>query len=374
MVVVTLSHRLNLFGHLYLAGIAPGFEDSGNVGILDLVLALQWVRENIEEFGGDPQRVTIFGQSGGGAKCATLMGMPAAHGLFHRVLSMSGQQITASRPESATERAQMVLKALDLPESRAAEILHLPMPQLIAASSAASYYGPVQDGRSLPSNPFDPAAPAISASIPMILGNTHDETRLLIGGSDPALFQLTWEALPGSLKRISAFLGSLGPEEVVRQYRAIYPERSPADLFFAITTGFRSWRGQLIEAERRALQPEAARHTWVYELDWKSPVEAGRWGAPHTLDIPLMFDNTALAPGMSGDGAAARQMATIMSQTLLAFAATGNPNHPELPEWPQYSLQSRETMSFDLPPRAVSDPRRAERQLIETVPYTQPGT
>lgn len=373
VVVVTLNHRLNLFGFLYLADLAPGFEDSGNAGMLDLVLALQWVRDNIEEFGGDASRVLIFGQSGGGAKCATLMGIPGAHGLFHRVITMSGQQITASRRESATARTQAVLKQLNLPASRINDLRTLPMEQLIQASHAASYYGPVKDGRTLARDPFDPDAPAISAHIPMILGNTHDETRLLIGG-DPSAFTLTWETLPAKLEVASQFLGSLKPEEVVRAYRAMYPAYSPSDVFFAATTAFRSWRGQVIEAERRAAQPEAAPHTWVYQLDWRTPIDGGKWGAPHTLDIPLTLDTVDAADGMSGGGPEAQQLAAIMSDTWIHFAATGNPNHAGLPEWRPYDLTRRSTMSFTPQPRLVDDPRRDERRLIEQVPYTQPGT
>jgi para-nitrobenzyl esterase len=374
VVFVTLNHRLNLFGFLYLADLAPGFEDSGNAGMLDLVLALKWVRDNIEEFGGDPNRVLIFGQSGGGAKCATLMGMPAAKGLFHRVITMSGQQITASRRESATARTLAVLKELHLPESRVAELSTIPMEQLIQASRAAGYFGPVNDGRTLVRDPFDPDAPPISANIPMILGNTHDETRVLIGGGDPTTFNLTWETLPARLSVVAQFLGDKKPDEVVRQYRSMYPAYSASDVFFAATTAFRSWRGQVIEAERRATQPEAARHTWVYELDWRSPIDGGKWGAPHTLDIPLALDNVAVADGMTGNGPEAVQLAAQMSDTWIAFARTGNPNHKGLPKWRTYDLSKRQTMSFSSQSRLVNDPRGNERRLVEQVPYTQPGT
>jgi para-nitrobenzyl esterase len=371
-VVVTLNHRLNLFGYLYLAGLAPGFEDSGNVGMLDLVLALQWVRDNIAEFGGDPQRVLIFGQSGGGAKCATLMGMPAARGLFHRVLTMSGQQLTASRPESATPRAQAVLDALRLPLARIDDIRTLPMEQLIQAARASSYFGPVKDGRTLPRDPFAPDAPPLSADVPMILGNTHDETRLFF--SDPANFALTWETLPARLDQFGQYLGTLDHAQVIAQFREIHPNYSATDIFFAITTASRSWRGQVIEAERRAAQPAAQPRTWVYELDWYTPIDGGKWRAPHTLDIPLFFANTAVSEGMTGDGPEARQVAALMSATILAFAATGNPNHPGLPAWEPYSLTTRATMSFAAKSRLVLDPRGAERRIVEQVPYIQPGT
>ncbi|MGH9600708.1 MAG: carboxylesterase/lipase family protein, partial [Terracidiphilus sp.] len=357
VVVVTLNHRLNLFGYLYLAELAPGFEDSGNAGMLDLVLALEWVRDNIEEFGGDPQRVLIFGQSGGGAKCATLMGMKAAHGLFNRVITMSGEQITASRQETATARSRAVLKALGLPESRIEELRTMPMERLIAVSHAAGYYGPVRDGRTLTRDPFDPDAPPLSEHIPMILGNTHDETRLLIGAGDPSTFTLTWETLPAKLAQHAQFLGDLNLSDVIRDYRGFYPSYSASDVFFAVTTASRSWRGQLIEAERRAAQPAGAAPTWVYELDWRTPIDGGKWGAPHTLDIPLAFDNVDAGAGMCGDGPGARKMADAMSETFIAFARTGNPNHGGLPRWRPYNLKERPTMSFDLPPRLVDDPR-----------------
>ena len=374
VVVVTLNHRLNLFGFLYLADLAPGFEDSGNAGMLDLVLGLEWVRDNIEEFGGDPNRVLIFGQSGGGAKCATLMGMPAAKGLFHRVITMSGQQITASRRESATKRAEAVLKELNLPVDRIGDLRTLPMQKLIDASRAGGYFGPVKDGRTLVRDPFDPDAPPLSAHIPMILGNTHDETRLLIGGSDPSTFELTWETLPAKLSVVAQFLGDKKPDDVVSAYRKMYPHYTPSDVFFASTTAFRSWRGQVVEAERRAEQPEAAPHTWVYELDWRTPIDGGKWGAPHTLDIPLTFDNVAVALGMTGDGPDAQRLAVLMSDTWISFARTGNPNHKGLPEWRPYDLAKRSTMSFAANTRLVDDPRGDERRLIEQVPYTQPGT
>jgi len=155
----------------------------------------------------------------------------------------------------------------------------------------------------------------------------------------------------------------------------MYPAYSTSDVFFAATTAFRSWRGQVIEAERRAAQPVAQAHTWVYELDWRTPIDGGRWGALHTLDIPLTLDNVDVAPGMTGDGPEARRMAELlMSDTWIAFARTGNPNHAGLSSWRPYDLTKRYTMSFDLPPRLVEAPQRRERRLIEQVPYTQPGT
>lgn len=375
VVVVTVNHRLNAFGYLYLAELAgEEFADSGNAGMLDLVLALQWVKENIGEFGGNPGNVTIFGQSGGGAKCATLMAMPGAHDLFHRVMTMSGQQVTASRPSTATTHAIQLLEGLQLPRSRVADLKTLPMDQIIKASRAPRYLGPVKDGRSLPRDPFDPDAPPLSRKIPMILGNTRGETRTLIGRGDRSIFDLTWDTLPAKLEGNSPFMGDLDRRMVIAEYRRLYPHYSPADVFFASTTASRSWRGQVIEADRRAAQPLDAARTWVYQLDWASPVDQGRWGAHHGLDVPLVFDNVPLAARMVGEGPDAQRVADCISDACLAFARTGDPNTRTVPHWPSFDLKRRATMVFDTTSRVVDDPRGDERRLFAPVPYVQPGT
>ena len=375
VVVVTVNHRLNAFGFLYLAEIAGAeFADSGNVGMLDLVLALRWVKENIAEFGGDPGCVTIFGHSGGGAKCATLMAMPAASGLFHRVITQSGQQVTASRTTTATRHAMQLLDALQLPKERARDLAKLPMEALIKVSRAPQYLGPVKDGGALPRDPFDPDAPPLSAGIPMILGNTRGETRTLIGRGSPAMFDLTWETLRPALDANSPFMGSLDRGEVIAMYRRLYPAYSPADVFFAATTDSRSWRGQVIEAERRAEQKAAAPHTWVYQLDWATPIDGGRWGAHHGLDVPLTFDNAVVLPDRVGTGADARELAALMSETFTTFARTGKPSAKNLPHWPAYDLTRRATMVFDATTRVVDNPRGVERRYFAQVPYVQPGT
>ena len=375
VVVVTVNHRLGPLGYAPLARLAPGFEDSGNLGQLDLVLALQWVRDNIAAFGGDPGCVTVVGQSGGGAKIATLMAMPAAAGLFHRAVTMSGQQVTASGPLNATRRAEVWLEALGLTPDRIGEVRTMPVERLIEAAGATDpilggslYFGPVLDGRSLTRHPFWPDAAPQSAHIPMMIGNTREETLAFLGG-DPANAGLTWDALPARLTP-SQMRIDVTPEEVVAWYRANHPEMSPDQVLIRATTAARSWRAAVIEAEMRAAQGSPA---FVYQLDWASRLPNGRTGAFHTSDIPLMLDNVA-AEGSGAAGPEAQAMADRMSDTLLAFARTGDPSHAGLPRWTPYSLARRETMIMDLPPRMENDPRGDERRFFGRIPYVQPGT
>jgi para-nitrobenzyl esterase len=374
VVVVSVNHRLNAFGYLYLAELGgTEFADSGNVGQLDLVLALKWVRDNIAQFGGDPGRVLIFGESGGGAKNATLMGMPAAHGLFHRACSSSGETVTVSRPGTATERSRAVLAALGLRPARIREIKTVPMEKLIEASRATNYYGPVLDGRALPRHPFDPDAPPISANVPMLVGTNHDEARLLIGRGNPAMFDLTWDTLPQNLKKYSEKMGNLDLHDVIAMYRRIYPDYSASDVFFAATTDSRDWRPAVVEIERRAAQPKGAAPTYSYQLDWGSPTQP-RLKACHALDLPFLFDNVAINNVMTGAGPEAFSLAEQMSEAYIAFAHTGNPNMPKLPHWPAYDLAHRSTMAFNVTSKVIDDPRSEPRKLFSTVHYENPGT
>ena len=374
VVVVTLNHRLNLFGYLYL----PGFPDSGNAGMLDLALALRWVRNNIGVFGGDPGCVTLLGQSGGGAKIATLMAMPAAAGLFHRAATMSGQQLTASGPLHAAGRARMLLDKLGIPPERAAELATLPVKDLQRAHSAcvdpyvgrgSLYMGPVLDERTLARHPFYPDAPAQSAGVPMMIGNTHDETRSLIGRGDASSWTLTWESLPQRLE--TELRVDISGALVVAAYRDLYPDYSPSDVFFSATTAGRSWRAAIVEAELRAAQGSPA---FAYQLNWRSPQDGGKWGAFHTLDIPLMFGTLTAPESLTGDGADARRVSATMSQALLAFARTGDPNYPGLAGWEPYTLPRRQTMVFEVESALADDPRGAERRLFAKVPFIQQGT
>jgi para-nitrobenzyl esterase len=376
VVVVTLNHRLNVFGYGYLARLIPELADSGNAGQLDLILALQWVRENIAGFGGDPGKVMVFGQSGGGAKIATLMATPMAAGLFHRAATMSGQQVTASGPGNATRRTLAFLDALKLKPDQAADLRTMPAERLVEALGAEDpvlgfgglYFGPVLDERSLKRHPFYPDAPSQSAKIPMIIGNTHDETRAFLG-ADPSNFSLTWDSLPGKLTQANMRV-DIDPATVIAEYRRIYPTYSPTDVMFAATTAARSWRGAIIEVEERA---KAGHPTWAYQLDWATPKDGGKFGAPHASDIQFVFDNVA-KPGASAIGPGAQPMADQMSEAFLAFAKSGDPDCKAIPRWERYDLKRRQTMVFNTPSKLVDDPRGAERRLFEKVPFVQAGT
>ncbi len=373
VVTVTVNHRLNAFGYLYLARLDPRFPDSGNAGQLDLILALQWIRANIAAFGGDPGRILVFGQSGGGAKIATLMGMPAAEGLFHRAITMSGQQVTASGPLNATARAKAYLEALKL--KSADGLLALPAERLAEGLSATDpilgggvYMGPVLDMKWLTRHPFWPDPHPQSNRIPMILGNTRDETRAFIDPGSETVRTLSWGNLA---ERIAPELRvDIHPEWVVSQYRRRFPSWTPERIFYAATTAGRSWPGQVIEADARA---QAGAPTWVYQLDFQSPTQPRR-GAPHTIDIALAFGTLDAEGSYTGTGAEARDLSRAMMKAFTAFARRGNPNATGVPAWPAYRLPERTTMVWDRKSAAVADPRRWERELFARVPYVQPGT
>jgi para-nitrobenzyl esterase len=371
VVVVTLNHRLNIFGHLYLAR-AGGTEyaESGNLGVLDLVAALHWVHVNIAEFGGDPANVTIFGQSGGGAKVSVLMAMPQTRGLFHRSIVQSGSQLDGLTPDEANASALAFLKAADVPVTDLARLQKLPFEQLLAARRKAMLapgvpvnFSPVVDGKFVPKAPWVPDGPAGSATVPMLIGSTKTETTALIGGADPSVFSLDDAGLR---KKLATWVPASDIDRVVVGYRKLEPEAAPSDLFFAITTARRVRQQAWIQAEHKAAQNAAP--VWLYELDWQTPVDEGKWRSPHSLDLAFVFDNVARSESMVGKGDAPRALAEQMSAAWIAFARTGNPNNKTLPQWAPFRLPERATMVFDVKSRGVNDFRGDERQLLASLP------
>lgn len=378
VVVITINHRLNAFGYLSLGQLMPeAYPDSGNAGQWDIILALQWVQENVAAFGGDPGRVMLFGQSGGGAKIATLMAAPAAKGLFHAVATMSGQQVTASGPLNAKRRAEAFLERIGIVQGDAAALAAVPADRIIEALDLRDpvnpefqiYFGPVMDGRLLTRHPFWPDAPPQSAAIPMILGNTLDETRNLIGRGMPEMFDLSWEDLPGALARHMRC--DIDPHEVVAAYRGFYPDCTPGELFFAATTAARSWRGQVEEADARAREGGPS---WVYRFDLPWTADGGRWGAPHMVDIGYVFLNLDQSGAMPGERAHAVRVSNALASAFISLARNGDPNHSGIPHWPRHTLATRETMIFGETVYAANDPRGNERALFAKVPFIQWGS
>ncbi len=377
VVVVTVNHRLNVFGYCYLAALGgPDLADSGNVGNMDLVMALAWVRDNIAAFGGDPGNVTAFGQSGGGGKIVTLMAMPSARGLMHKVATMSGQHVTAMGPIHATIRAKAFMAKLGLRPDQVDVLRALPADQLVAAlkmpdpleRKGAIIFWSVMDHGVLPRHPFYPDAPRESAHIPMIIGNTHDETRAFLGG-DPRNFTITWEELPERLA--PELVLDVEPRHVIARYRELYPNYTPSEVFFAATTAGRSWPGHLIQAERRAGIGAPA---WMYQLDFGSPIDGGKLRAYHSFDIALVFDNLDKPGSKTGTGPDAKSVANQMSEAFIAFARTGDPNCAAIPAWGKYTLPRRSTLVIDVASKMVDDPRKEERELFAVAPFLKEGT
>ncbi|HEY9217573.1 MAG TPA: carboxylesterase/lipase family protein [Phenylobacterium sp.] len=359
VVVVTVNHRLNAFGYLYLAHLAPELADSGNVGSLDMVLALQWVRDNIAEFGGDPGNVMIFGQSGGGGKVSALMAMPAAAGLFHKAVVQSGSGIRVLEPARAEESTRKVMAALGLAPDDVAGLQRLPMRTFAEAlpKATGAELRPVVDGRALPRHPFDPDAPAISRNVPLLVGTAKDETTSLVGGRDDSLFSLTWEALPA---RLAPDLRGLDAAKVIAELRRLDPGATPSDVFFTATTEYRFRRRAVLQAERKAAQGGAP--AYMYLFAWETPVDGGKWKAPHSVEHAMVFDNVARSASMVGTGPEAQKVADAVSSTWIRFARTGDPG------WAPYTPERRATMVFDVNSKVVDDPRKAERLLFEATP------
>lgn len=364
VVVVTVNHRLNVFGYLYLAGLSadPALADSGNIGNLDMLLSLQWVRENIAEFGGDASNVLIFGESGGGAKVSTLMTMPSAQGLFHKAVVQSGSMIRAQTPEAATAGARIFLETLGLAPEQVSELRKLPLQKIVDALNSLSpasgvNFGPVLDGRSLPRHPFDPDAPPASANVPLLVGTTKDETTLLIGGRDPSAFAITWEQLPA---RLEPHTQGLDREQLIAELRKLLPDASASDLFFTVTTARNFRNNAMRHAELKRQQGKAP--AFLYQLNWETPVEGGKWKSPHALEIGMVFDNVAKSEAMSGISPQAQKVADQMSAAWLRFAKTGDPG------WAPYDALRRATMLFDVESRVVDDPDRELRLLLSQLP------
>jgi para-nitrobenzyl esterase len=364
VVVVTINHRLNVLGFTYLAEFGgPDFASSGDAGMLDIVHALRWVRNNIAQFGGDPNTVMIFGQSGGGRKVGTLLAMPSAKGLFHRAVIESGPTIKLVESGQATGVAAMLLAKLNLSTGQVRELQKIPVERIMSAyfsvvkdmgnrDQMTEGFSPTVDGNAVPKHPFHPAASPISADVPLMLGHTRTEMTLL---SDPASFSLDEAGMRGRVKNLAGDEG----DGLIDLYRKLNPRATPSDLFFLIASDYRYGAPVMKIAERRAALGKGPVH--LYYFTWETPVEGGRLHSPHTMEIPFAFDNVQIARGLTGGGADAMALADKVSDTWIAFARTGDPNTSKLPHWPAFNPKERPTMVINNQSKVVTDPIREQR-------------
>jgi para-nitrobenzyl esterase len=372
VVVVTVNHRLNVFGHCYLVDhLGVDYAESGNVGFLDLVASLQWVRDNIARFGGDPANVTIFGLSGGGRKVSLALAAAAAKGLFHRAIVQSGSHLRIQTQDQAAQHTDRLLHALNIRTANAPRLLTSPWQEIMAAqlkvsTEALLRFAPVIDGHVFEGHPWDPQAPAVSSRVPMLVGTTRTEVSSQLG-SDEAVHRLDEPALAA---RLEHYLPREDVPSVIDTFKRTNPGASPTELFFLIVTARGYARDATIQIERRV--QSLAAPAYRYCVEWRTPVEGGRRLSPHGLDTAFVFDNVAYATSMVGPvNERSTAMAAVMSESWIAFARSGDPNNALIPEWAPYNLERRTTMIFDDRSRAVDDPYSDERIAMERYPTQQ---
>jgi para-nitrobenzyl esterase len=367
VVVVGINHRVGILGFLDLSSISDEFADSGNVGMLDVVAALGWIRDNIVGFGGDPNNVTVFGESGGGAKVAALLAMPGSQGLLHKAMAMSGSMLQAQLPERAAVNTNEVIRFLQidrtidaLQAANAARLVEaeVDLPGRTAnAINLGRGFSPVL-GPSLPQHPAHAIRGGINREVTLVSGCNNDETVAFVF-SDPELFTMD---IDGACERLRPACGD-DTARVLSSYQAILPDDSPTSLFIAASTDkvFRVPQIRLAEAKLAG----GGANTYMYLFTWGFADPEGAVRSPHGVDMPYFFDNVDKAPAAEGPHAA--PLASMMSGTLIALAHTGAPGHEGLPTWPGYTLDERATMCIDLEPAVVNDPRGAQRRVWDGI-------
>lgn len=373
VVVVTLNHRLNTFGYLDLSQFGgEQYASSGNAGMLDLQLALEWVRDNISNFGGDPGTVMIFGQSGGGAKVSTLMAMPSAKGLFHRASVQSGSMLSVLTPDDSAKLGAAVLAELNISKTDLKRLHEIPTDTLLNAALAAQPkafprpigppnfrrmarlmgWGPVMDGKIIPHQTFDPGAPPESADVPLLVGTVLNE---FVNGIDhPDAFSMTEEQLN---QRLSGVYGGK-TREIVETFRTGHPKARPFEIYSIImASSVRS--NAVVQAKRKAAQAKAP--AYLYWFTWQTPILDGRPMAFHCAELAFCFDNVDRCETMTGAGPRAHALAAKVSQAWIDFARSGDP------KWPAFDAERVQTMIFDDECAVKNDPDGPERRLMDSI-------
>lgn len=365
VVVITLNHRLNAFGHLLLDVSDERFADSGNAGLLDIVMALTWVRENAAVFGGDSNNVTLFGESGGASKIAAILGMRAAKGLFHKAIMQSsgGGLRLASGGEAAREAATLA-KVLGRAKLSGAELQNIPMEDLLAATSGGTFRGMI-DGRNFESDLYGSEGPSVSIHVPAMVGCTNTETTYHLR-ADPMNFTLRHSDVR---KRLIRFLDVEGAriDTIIDAYRTFYPDYGPSDILIMITSDYMFKRTAFRLA---ALQAAAAvAPVYAYIFGRETPIDGGRMRSPHTSEVPFIFGTTSAAEAHIGRGSDIQPMTECMMGTWASFARHGDPTNPTVPEWTPFKESDRRTMVLNVESELVVDPGGSARAALDELPY-----
>jgi para-nitrobenzyl esterase len=364
IVLVTINHRLGVLGYVKLDDRDDRFADSGNAGMLDVVASLLWVRDNIAAFGGDSGNVTVFGQSGGGAKVSSLMAMPAARGLFHKAIAQScSGSLRGLEQADAARMSQDLAKRLELPAATGEALQAMPVERVMGAARGG--FRPVVDGRALPRHPFDPDAPPISSSIPFMVGNTATETT---SGAAVNRNNFLLDA-DEARRRIATALRTDDAEttRIVEGYQAAYPKHSPSEIMMAVTTDYQYIRNTLRLARLQAAAGIAP--VYAYVFTWRTPVMDGLLKSPHMGELPFIFGTTEAAVERVGQSPDHEPLTRMMIATWSSFARTGNPNNSMLPDWPRYDGKDRLTMKLDVASAVERDPGGRARDLLDPFPF-----
>ena len=366
VVVVSINHRLNVLGYLNLSEFGSQYEGSVNAGMVDIVAALEWVRDNIGNFGGDAGNVMVFGQSGGGGKVSHLMAMPSAQGLFHKAAVQSGSTLRSGSLENSARLGAAVVEELGLSKPRIDEIQTVPYEKLLAAATAAQRklnggrgfgggfgLSPAVDGKIVPAHPFDPGAPRMSANVPMLIGTVLNERSM--SAFNPELEKMT----EAELRKQVAATHHDKADQIIEVFQKTYPNAKPVEIA-GLISGMGARNNAVAQAERKAALGAAP--AYLYLFAWQTPLLDARPRAFHCSELAFVFNNTDRCAHMTGGSVEARELGAKVSDAWLHFARSGDPNHGGLPKWPAFSAETVPTMVFDkkceLKPNYDRDARR----------------